>query len=82
MNTYIVTFAIGGPLRNQFAKFTASTELDVRRYCIKHFPRDWAFIYSPEGFEGQADKFGLRLCFEEVLPVEVEMEQEITGGRL
>ncbi len=67
MNTYFVTFSMGGPLRNQYAKFTADAELDVRRFCLKHFPRDWAFVYSPEKFDGQEAKFGLRLCFEAVL---------------
>ena len=66
-NTYFVTFAGVGPLRNQYAHFAAESELDVRRFCIKHFPRDWAFVYSPKKFEGQAEKFGLRLCFEETL---------------
>ena len=67
MNTYFVTFAVGGPLCKQFAKFTAATELDVRRFCLKHFPEDWASVYSPEKFEGQAEKFGLRLAFEETI---------------
>ncbi len=67
MNTYFVTFAGGGPLKNQFAKFTADSELEVRRFCLDHFPKDWAFVYSPEKFEGQPEKLGLRLCFEETL---------------
>ena len=67
MSTYFVTFSNGGPLRDQYAKFTADTELDVRRFCKEHFPKDWAFVYSQEKFAGQVEKFGLKLCFEETL---------------
>ena len=67
MSTYFVTFSVGGPLRNQYAKFEAESEKDVRLFCKDHFPRDWSFVYLPKDFEDQAEKFGLRLCFEETL---------------
>jgi hypothetical protein len=57
----VLTFAVSGPMRGWYCELEADSETIIRRFAVERWPRDWARTYSPEEFEPQIERFGLRL---------------------
>jgi hypothetical protein len=66
---FIVTFPIGGPLRNCYSAVEADSEYDARLLLMDEYGREgWAGIYG-ETAEGRMKTHGLRFIpFGPVVP--------------
>lgn len=59
MALFYFTFLKESSLYKCYVKIEAPSAIEARKQMFEHYMMFWGYHYTPEGFDGQAESYGL-----------------------